>query len=273
MSLEKKLLGKYFTNEEVEQILEERMSPLRKYITSIGMNWASLSPEQISKISRSEAYRQFRVLNTVKYKYKHGSPALNSLTYKEDIEEDAPIHEPREYEPSKKYKHLDTRHIARQQYFAGLINKGYSALKTAPLFKSVGPKGFLARKPDVITFKKHKISPTGKLTTASSITKRELHKKKEYTGKQASYEDVNIFEAESIKKKAIPKMNNMKEIKPEENKQCEKEFEITKTLTGENKETNTIQINPNMKIIKKSEKDKPQQDKKEVPTKKEKTND
>ena len=51
-------------------------------------------------------------------------------------------------------------------------------------------------------------------------------------------------------------MNHIKEIKPENEKQCEKEFEITKTLSGESSDTNTIQINPNMKIIKKSDKDK-----------------
>ena len=233
MSLERKLLKKYFSEERIDQIQEERMSPLRKYITSIGMDWKKLSLEQLERIRNSQAYNEFRKLNTIKYKYNKSGPVLNALKYNESFEEDYSPIAPKEYEPSKKYKHTVQKHIARQQYYAGLINKGYSALKTAPLYKSLGPKGFKARKTDVLTFKKTGITPTGKTKVISSITKRELHKKK-----------------------SIPKLNHIKEIKPENEKQCEKEFEITKTLSGESSDTNTIQINPNMKIIKKSDKDK-----------------
>lgn len=243
MSLEKKLLNIYLSENEIETLFEERKTSLRHYIQMIGMNWKMMSQEQIDKIANSQAYKQFKEMRAIKQKQR-------------SLGED--IHTPKEYEPSKKYKHLDKRHISRQQYYAGLLNKGYSALRTAPLYKSTGPKGYKARKTDVITFRKQDISPyTGKLRTTDTITKRELHKRREYTGKAATYEGFKSF-LESIhdmKKKKIPKMTNMREITPEDEKQCEKEFEITKTLTGD-KDTNTIQINPNMKIIRKSEKDK-----------------
>jgi hypothetical protein len=251
MSLTVKLLRKYLSEEELQKISEEKMSPLRKYITSIGLDWAKLSSDQIYRISSSQAYKEFRKLNSIKYKYKKTSPVLNSLQYRSEAH--IPGHEPKEFEPSKKYKHLNPTHVARQQYYAGLVNKGYSALRTAPLYKSVGPLGYKARKPDVITFRKSGVSPSGKTTTVASITKRELQKKKFYSGKAATYESFN--ENDDAKKKAIPKLKHMKEIKPQDEKQCEKEFEITKTLTGE-KSPDTIQINPNMKIIRKSDKDK-----------------
>jgi len=256
MSLENKLLRKYYSEAQVEEIFEERMGPLRKYITSIGMDWSKLSTEQLNRIKDSQAYKEFRKLNSIKYTFKKTNPILNNIRYNESVDEDYTPHPPKEYEPSKKYKHLNPKHVTRQQYYAGLINKGYSALKTAPLYKSLGPKGFKARKPDVLTFRKTQVTPTGQTKVVGSITKRELHKRKEYTGKAATYEEFNTFnEADQFKKKAIPKLNHMKEIKPEDEKQCEKEFEITKTLTGEN-QTNTVQINPNMKVIRKSDKDK-----------------
>lgn len=253
MSLEKKLLRKYFSEEMVEEILESRMTPLRKYITSIGMDWSKLSAENIKKIADSQAYKQFRKLNTIKYAYKKKTPILNTIKYhKEDYESPTP----KEYEPSKAYKHLSNKHIAAQQYYAGLINKGYSALKTAPLYKSVGPKGYKARKPgEAITFKKTGVSPTGAIKTVASITKRALHKRKEYTGKSATFESTNTFnESNGMVKKSVPRTNYIKEIKPKDDKQCEKEFIITKTLSGVNS-PDTIQINPNMKIIKKLDTD------------------
>lgn len=242
MSLEKLLLSKYLSEEELAQLYEERMTSLRRYIKMIGMNWTTLSQEQIDKIASSKAYKEYQMFHKIKTTQKQ-----------QGIGEAFVPHAPKEYEPSKKYKHLNPKHVARQQYYAGLINKGYSALRTAPLYKSVGPKGYKARKTDVITFKKTGVGPSGKVRTVDTITKRELHKKREYTGKAATYESVN--EGKSPLVKTIPKLKHMKEIKPQDEKQCEKEFEITKTLTGQNS-PDTIQINPNMKIIRKSDKDK-----------------
>jgi hypothetical protein len=251
MSLEKKLLSKIISEQEIEEIFEERETSLRRYIKMIGLNWKNLSQEQIDKISDSQAYKQYKALRSIKYKQQQAG-----------IKEDIPSIAPKKYEPSKRYKYSDPTHVARQAYYAGLINKGYSVMKTPPLYKSIGPKGYKARPVGKITFGKLGVSASGQPKTVDTITRRELKKKKEYTGKTAKYEEFNgLQEADSIKKKAIPKMTNMKEVKPEDEKQCEKQYEITKTLTGEKQETNTIQINPNMKIIRKSDKDK--EDKKE----------
>lgn len=214
------------SEENLNQLDEsKRVSAIHRYAHLTGIDYEGLNRKEKNKLTRTQAYKQWKAIQRIKKR----------LQLRKAMEEAV-------FDPSQtmgsRYKHLDPHHIAQKAAFTSLLNKGYSTSQR-PL-KSLKSRGFKAKKPGMITFQKRAAKVGGGFKNVASKTFRKLTKQKEFHGKTAIMSDLEINYS-----KVNKLLEKSKEIKNREYKNCEKEIEIKKPMTG-GSNTNVVQITPSI---------------------------
>lgn len=249
-----------FSDKLLEIYLNEgrRISSLHRFINSTGMDYAHMDRKKLNKIARQKRYKQWRKIKHVqKIMAKNGELQTESKFDQFD------------FEPHKKYKHLDPTAISRQQVISKLIGKGFSPdhyIRTARKYNkfgkkkvTVGKRAYQAPKKGVFRFRRSLTSPglVGQTTTIKLPSKH-----RELVGKTAkkfktlenieSMKNNYILEQESpdrdynFSSKVDKLVSKNKEIKTKMNdsnvnNHCE--YQVAKTLSGK-KGQDIIEINP-----------------------------
>lgn len=251
MEFSHKLLEIYFNE-------GRRISSLHRFINSTGMDYEHMDRKKLNKISRQKRYKQWRKIKSIqRILARNGELQTESKFDQYD------------FEPHKKYKHLDPSSISKKQAITRLIAKGFSpdhyirtARKPHKFGKKkviVGKRAYQAPKKGVYRFRRSLTSPSliGKTTTIKLPTKyRELRGK--MAAKIKTLEDLETMQNNYILEQEAPdrdynyssKVDKLvaknKEIKTKMNdsnvnNHCE--YEVAKTLSGK-KGKDVIEINP-----------------------------
>lgn len=62
--LKEKLLSKYFISEEISE--ESKLTPLRKFVDSIGLDWTKMNRKQMTRWSNTKRYKDYFALMKIK---------------------------------------------------------------------------------------------------------------------------------------------------------------------------------------------------------------
>lgn len=147
MNLKEKLLKEYF-------LLQERVSPLRAYISFTGRDPYKMTPKQIEKISNSSAYKQWKLFRKMKRQAEEARKNVFEsviLEYKRGLIKGNTIKRP---------THLDVGQWHKSQLHVGRGKKKYATKQKliralgsgrdvhqfagATFHRSLGKRGFLA---------------------------------------------------------------------------------------------------------------------------------
>jgi hypothetical protein len=230
MSFKNKILEKYYFKEEAR-----RLTPLRKYIRYIGLDWTKMNEKQIDKIARTQAYKQFKGLRKIK-------KTIDKNIQNSSVQESKDV-QPRQYDLHNFHK-MNPAHMSKKKRIVDLINKGYSMSYKLPKSKSGSPRHRGFKAPNPLTKKFHKDIP-GHGTRHVSMR---LPKGYEIHGKMAlkRFEDVENQSTKLLEKEMnqVDKLLNKSKQMKERDQANAQEFEIQKTMTGNSANTNVIEINP-----------------------------
>lgn len=250
-----------FSDKLLEIYLNEdgrRISALHKFINSTGMDYEHMDRRKLNKISRQKRYKQWKKLKHIqKILAKNGELQTESKFAQYD------------FEPHKRYKHLDPTKISKQQVISRLVAKGFSPdhyVRTARKYHKfgkkkvvVGKRAYQAPKKQISRFRRSLKSPS---LVGKTATVRLPSKHRELMGKTAAkfrtLEDTNIMQNNYILEQEAPNrdynfsskvdklVSKNKEIKTKmndsnTNNHCE--YEVAKTLSGK-KGQDVIEINP-----------------------------
>lgn len=238
-----KLYEKYISNSINES--SAKKTALRNFIFSLGLDWTTLDRKKIDKIADTKRYKSYKGLKKI------AKIAKEPNKLKETID----------FEPSKKYKHIDKFHAKKKAVEAGFVAGGWSpkqtfirtARKKSKFSKEkikVGKLAYKQRK-GYTTFSK--VLPR-KNTIGKTKEIRNLKKRKEYTG--SSIRKIqNIYSSyrQNFNSVLIIENNKMSKVEKVLQKHKEirqrnldkKEVKFKKTLSG-NSNTDTLEFNPNI---------------------------
>nr|QMP83722.1 MAG: hypothetical protein [Caudoviricetes sp.] len=221
MTFKNRLLEKYNLNED-----KLRLTPLRRYINFIGLDWSKMSTQQIDKIARMQAYKQFKGLRKIKKIINKNAEASDNV--QESI-------------PSS---------VAKKKIIVDLINRGYSQHYKLSKSLSGSPRhrGFKAPAKSSLRFSKD-IYGHGTKHKSLRLPKKRSDVKGKVIGSMIDDIEVNaqatIIEAKMNQvEKLLTKSKQMKEKEQNNSNTTPQDFEIQKTMTGDSANTNVIEINP-----------------------------
>lgn len=250
-----------FSDKLLEIYLDEgrRISSLHRFINSTGMDYEHMDRKKLNKISRQKRYKQWRKIKHVqKIMARNGELQTESKFDQHD------------FEPHKKYKHLDPTKISRQQVISRLVAKGFSPdhyIRTARKYNkfgkkkvTVGKRAYQAPKKGVFRFRRSLESPS---LVGKTATIRLPSKHRELIGKSAkkfkALENIEtmqnnnyILEQEAPDRdynyaskvdKLVSKNKEIKTKMNDSNVNNNCEYEVAKTLSGK-KGQDIIEINP-----------------------------
>lgn len=197
----------------------KRITQLRKYINLIGLDWSKITQERIDDIARTEAYKQFKKLDSIKRTIKRNQEM------KEDID--------------------------RKRQVVALIGKGFSHETKIPKSLSGAPKarGFKMPKSDAIRFSK---SHLGHVPQSARVRLPRIKKMKTITPKKVAIFssldiDIKNYISEENHNKVDKILQKSKQLKDKDTfhkSPDPADFEIKKTMTGNSANTNVVEINP-----------------------------
>lgn len=249
MSFSDKLLDIYLN--------EGRISTLHRFINSTGMDYTHMDRKKLNKISRQKRYKQWKKLKEIqRMMLRNGEMQSESIVTMD-------------FEPHKRYKHLDPSKISKKQALAKMISRGFSPdhyIRTARKYHKFGKKkvvvgkhAYKAPKKGVYRFRRSLKSPSliGKTSTVRLPFKRGY-----LMGKKAAQlrtlEDIQMMQKNNILEQDAPNRDyslpskvdklvsknkelNVKMNDANVNNHCE--YEVSKTLSGK-KGADVIEINP-----------------------------
>lgn len=156
MNLKEKLLEQYYNG----TLNEQKITSLRRFIAMTGRDYTKMTPKQIDKISNTSAYKQFRKLRSM-LRMQQKSESLKRKIQNEDLITE--YKRAAEIGTLQRRSHLDVGEYHKQQVHAKkgqkqkiLKQKILNVSSSQPvdihmhpgqyLYRSLGPRGFLATK-------------------------------------------------------------------------------------------------------------------------------